>query len=119
MSYTTFTYGKPTATQENGNVTVSVTITNQGKVAGKEIAQIYATAPKTGLPRAARELKGFAKTRTLRPGESETLTITIPKDDLRYYDETTHGWALTKGTYTLHVGASVNDIRGHATITID
>lgn len=119
LSYTTFTYGKPTATQENGNVTVSVTITNQGKVAGKEIAQIYATAPKTGLPRAVKELKGFAKTRTLQPGESETLTITIPKDDLRYYDETTHGWALTKGTYTLHVGASVNDIRGHATITID
>lgn len=119
LSYTTFAYGKPTVTQENGNVVVSVTITNQGKVAGKEIAQIYATAPKTELPRAVKELKGFAKTQTLQPGESETLTITIPKDDLRYYDETTHDWALTKGTYTLHVGASVNDIRGHATITID
>ena len=119
LSYTTFAYGKPTVTQENGNVVVSVQVTNTGKVAGKEIAQIYVTAPKTGLPRAARELKGFAKTRTLRPNESETLRITIPKEDLRYYDETAHDWALTKGTYTLHVGASVNDIRGHATITLD
>ena len=119
LSYTTFAYGKPTVTQENGNVVVSVQVTNTGKVAGKEIAQIYVTAPKTGLPRAARELKGFAKTRTLRPNESETLRITIPKEDLRYYDETAHDWALTKGTYTFHVGASVNDIRGHATITLD
>lgn len=119
LSYTTFAYGKPTVTQENGNVVVSVQVTNTGKVAGKEIAQIYVTAPKTGLPRAARELKGFAKTRTLRPNESETLRISIPKEDLRYYDETAHDWALTKGTYTLHVGASVNDIRGHATITLD
>lgn len=119
LSYTSFTYSKPTATQDNGNVTVKVTVTNQGKVAGKEIAQIYVTAPKTGLPRATKELKGFAKTKTLKPGESETLSISIPKDDLRYYDETAHDWALTKGNYTLHVGASVNDIRGHATITID
>lgn len=119
LSYTTFAYGKPTVTQENGNMVVSVQVTNTGKVAGKEIAQIYVNAPKTGLPRAARELKGFAKTRTLRPNESETLRITIPKEDLRYYDETAHDWALTKGTYTLHVGASVNDIRGHATITLD
>lgn len=119
LSYTTFAYGKPTVTQENGNVVVSVQVTNTGKVAGKEIAQIYVNAPKTGLPRAARELKGFAKTRTLRPNESETLRISIPKEDLRYYDETAHDWALTKGTYTLHVGASVNDIRGHATITLD
>lgn len=119
LSYTSFTYSKPTATQDNGNVTVKVTVTNQGKVAGKEIAQIYVTAPKTGLPRATKELKGFAKTKTLQPGESETLSISIPKDDLRYYDETAHDWALTKGNYTLHVGASVNDIRGHATITID
>lgn len=119
LSYTTFAYGKPTVTQENGNVVVSVQVTNTGKVAGKEIAQIYVTAPKTGLPRAARELKGFAKTRTLRPNESETLRISIPKEDLRYYDETAHDWALTKGTYTFHVGASVNDIRGHATITLD
>lgn len=119
LSYTTFAYGKPTVTQENGNVVVSVQVTNTGKVAGKEIAQIYVTAPKTGLPRAVKELKGFAKTRTLRPNESETLRISIPKEDLRYYDETAHDWALTKGTYTLHVGASVNDIRGHATITLD
>lgn len=120
LSYTTFSYGKPTVEQENGNVVVSIEVTNQGKMAGKEVVQIYATAPPlSDIPRAAKELKGFAKTRTLQPGETETVRISIQKDDLRYYDENTHGWALTKGIYTLQVGANVNDIRRSVTTTID
>lgn len=119
LSYTKFAYGKPIAVQENDNVVVSVQVTNTGKVAGKEVAQVYITAPQSDVPRAAKELKGFAKTRTLEPGESETLRITIPKEELKYYDETKHEWALTKGTYIMNVGANVEDIKGKVNVEID
>ena len=119
LSYTKFAYGKPIAVQENDNVVVSVQVTNTGKVAGKEVAQVYITAPQSDVPRAAKELKGFAKTRTLEPGESETLRITIPKEELKYYDETKHEWTLTKGTYIMNVGANVEDIKGKVNVEID
>ena len=119
LSYTKFAYGRPTAVQENDNVVVSVQVTNTGKVAGKEVAQVYITAPQSDVPRAAKELKGFAKTRTLEPGESETLRITIPKEELKYYDETKHEWTLTKGTYIMNVGANVEDIKGKVNVEID
>ena len=81
--------------------------------------QIYAQAPKSDLERPIKELKGFAKTKLLQPGESETLCVTIPKEELRYFDESQHSWALTSGIYTFHVGANVNDIRGKATASIN
>ena len=112
LSYTTFSYGNPTTTMEGDNIIVQTTITNTGKVAGKETAQVYITAPKTDIPRPTKELKGFAKTKLLQPGESETLRITIPKPELAYYNEAQHTWDITPGTYTLHLGANVNDIQG-------
>ena len=119
LSYTKFAYGKPTATVEGDNIVVQTTITNMGKVAGKEIAQVYITAPQSDVPRAAKELKGFAKTQLLDPGESETVRITIPKEELKYYDETKHGWTLTKGAYIMNVGANVEDIRGKVNVEIN
>ena len=119
LSYTTFAYSKPTATLEGDNIVVQTTITNTGKVAGKEIAQVYSSAPQSALPRPSKELKGFAKTKLLDPGESETLRIIIPKEELNYYDETKHGWALTTGTYTFHVGANVNDIKGKVEVKVE
>lgn len=112
LSYTKFAYGKPTTTVEGDNIVVQTTITNTGKVAGKEIAQVYLSAPKSNVERPVKELKGFGKTKLLQPGESETLRITIPKEELNYWDETKHGWARITGPYTFNVGASVDDIRG-------
>lgn len=112
LSYTTFAYGKPTATQTGNEVTISVTVTNTGKVAGKEVAQVYVTAPKMAQARPIKELKAFAKTRLLQPGESETLSMTIPTKELSVYEEEKHGWNLVEGTYTFHVGSDVNNIRG-------
>lgn len=119
LSYTTFAYGKPSATLVGDKVEVKVTVSNKGKAAGKEVAQVYVTSPKSDLPRAAVELKGFAKTKLLQPGESETLCISIPKNDLAYYDESTHAWTVTSGDYTFCVGGHVNDIRGKSTVTIN
>ena len=118
LSYTSFAYGKPAVSVSGDEVTVSVDITNTGKTAGKEIAQVYVQAPKSDVDRPARELKAFAKTKTLAPGEKETLTMTISKDELRYYDEKAKGWTLTEGTYTFFVGRNSEDMMGKAAAEI-
>ena len=118
LSYTSFAYGKPAVSVSGDEVTVSVDITNTGKTAGKEIAQVYVQAPKSDVVRPARELKAFAKTKTLAPGEKETLTMTISKDELRYYDEKAKGWTLTEGTYTFFVGRNSEDMMGKAAAEI-
>lgn len=118
LSYTTFRYGQPSLQQTDGQAHIHVTVTNTGKVAGKETVQVYATAPQSDLARPVRELKGFAKTRLLQPGESDILRIDIPLDELRHWDESQHNWAFTPGTYTLHVGANADDLRGYVKLNI-
>lgn len=119
LSYTTFAYGKPSGHATGNDIVISVDVTNTGKVAGKEIVQIYSSVQQSNVPRPAKELKGFAKTKLLQPGESETLHIAIPKEELNYYDESQHGWKLASGTYTFHVGTNVNDIKGKLNVKID
>ena len=106
LSYTTFLFGKPTAAATaDGGITVTVTVTNSGQRAGKETAQVYVSAPKNKhLEKPQRELKAFAKTRLLQPGESETLTMTIDRRDLASWNADTHQWQTDSGTYTIHVG---------------
>lgn len=119
LSYTTFAYGKPSGHATGNDIVISVDVTNTGKVAGKEIVQIYSSVQQSNVPRPAKELKGFTKTKLLQPGESETLHIAIPKEELNYYDESQHGWKLASGTYTFHVGTNVNDIKGRLNVKID
>ncbi|MDY6257719.1 MAG: glycoside hydrolase family 3 C-terminal domain-containing protein, partial [Bacteroidaceae bacterium] len=119
LSYTTFAYGKPSGHATGNDIVISVDVTNTGKVAGKEIVQIYSSVQQSNVPRPAKELRGFAKTKLLQPGESETLHIAIPKEELNYYDESQHGWKLAPGTYTFHVGTNVNDIKGRLNVKID
>ena len=119
LSYTTFQYGQPTAQVSCDHVNVEVTIQNTGSVAGKEVAQVYVSAPKNKqMDKPVKELKGFAKTRLLQPGESQTLRISIPRSELASWNETTHEWQVDSGTYTLQVGGSSADIRGKAKITL-
>ena len=112
LSYTTFEMSKP-AVKAKGNsaVEVSVTVKNTGAVAGKEVAQVYVTAPKGRLEKPAQELKAFAKTRELQPGESQTLTMTIPVRDLASFDEAGSKWLTEAGTYTFRIGFSSRDIK--------
>ena len=120
LSYTTFQYGQPTAQVSGDQVSVEVTVRNTGSVAGKEVAQVYVSAPKNKqMDKPVKELKGFAKTRLLQPGESETLRISIPRSELASWNETTHQWQVDNGTYTLQVGASSADIRGKVKINIE
>jgi beta-glucosidase len=119
LSYTTFKYGKPTVTLSGDDIIVETTITNTGNVAGREVAQVYVSAPKNKqLEKPVKELKTFGKTRSLKPGESETLRMTLKKANLSSWDEATHQWLLDSGTYTFQVGASSADIREKATLKL-
>ena len=119
LSYTTFKYGKPTVTLSGDDIVVETTITNTGSVAGREVAQVYVSAPKNKqIEKPVKELKAFGKTRSLKPGESETLRMTLKKANLSSWDEATHQWLLDSGTYTFQVGASSADIRDKVTIKL-
>ena len=118
LSYTTFEYGKPAVKKQGDDIIVSVSIRNTGKVAGKEVAQVYVAAPEVNIEKPSKELKAFAKTRTLQPGESQTLQMTIHKRDLASFDEAGSQWIAEAGTYTFCVGRNVEDITGTASITI-
>lgn len=118
LSYTTFSYNNVKATDNGSNVTVSVTVTNTGNRPGKEVAEVYVTAPKGAIEKPEQELKAFAKTRTLQPGESQTLTMNIDKADLASFNTKQSAWVTDKGTYTFKVGASSRDIKGTATLSI-
>ena len=111
LSYTTFEFSKPVVKAKGQSVEVSITIKNSGSVAGKEVAQVYVAAPKGRLEKPAQELKAFAKTRELQPGESQTLTMTIPVRDLASFDEANSQWLTEAGIYTFRIGASSRDIR--------
>jgi beta-glucosidase len=112
LSYTTFEMSKPMVKAKgNSAVEVSVTVKNTGAVAGKEVAQVYVAAPKGRLEKPAQELKAFAKTRELQPGESQTLTMTIPVRDLASFDEAGSQWLTEAGTYTFRIGFSSRDIK--------
>ena len=118
LSYTTFAYSKPAVKVSGDNVTVSVTVKNTGDVAGKEVVQLYVTAPKGQLEKPAQELKAFAKTRELQPGESQTLTMEVPVRMLASFDEAGSQWLTEAGNYTFKMGASSRDIRCTATAKV-
>lgn len=111
LSYTTFTYSKPKVKATKDGLTASITITNTGKRAGKEVVQLYVSAPAGGLEKPARELKAFAKTRELQPGQSETVTMKLSLYDLASYNEATQSWETAAGKYAIQFGANVEDIR--------
>jgi beta-glucosidase len=118
LSYTTFAYSKPTVKAGKDGFTASVTVTNRGKVAGKEVVEVYVSAPKGKLEKPANELKAFGKTRLLQPGESQTLTFSVSNYELASYDEARHSWVSDKGTYTVKFAASVEDVRGTGTYSL-
>lgn len=117
LSYTTFEYGKVTAEGRqmgpDGTITVSVPVKNTGSRAGAEIVQLYVSDLKSSLPRPVKELKGFRKI-TLQPGQEQTVSFTIDRKALSFYDDTKQDWVAEPGTFEALVGASTCDIRGKA-----
>ena len=111
LSYTTFAYDKAAVKADNGAYTVSVEVKNTGKVAGKEVVQLYVSAPDVAANKPEKELKAFAKTKELKPGEAVVVTLKVNADDLASYDEAASAWVVTPGNYKFLVGASSRDIK--------
>ena len=116
LSYTTFEYSDALCEVKDGTVTVTVNVTNTGERDGKEVVELYAAAPDSkAANKPVKELKAFAKTMNLKPGESETITLKVNTADLASFDEAASAWVVAEGEYQFLVGASAQDIK--ATLT--
>ena len=116
LSYTTFEYSDAKIAEKGDGYEVSVTIKNTGEREGKEVVELYISAPDNkAANKPAKELKAFAKTKALKAGESETVTMTVKAADLASFDEAASAWVVAEGEYQFLVGASSQDIK--ATLT--
>lgn len=119
LSYTKFTYSDLQIQPVQGDAIgweVSFAVTNKGKQAGAEVAQMYIGQPKSPVPRPPRILRGFTKL-PLAPGESRRVSFKLASRDLSYFDEAKDDWVLPPGTYRVDVGASSRDLRLSGTLT--
>lgn len=114
LSYTSFDYGTPKVRQRGSDCVVTVAVRNTGDRAGKEVVQLYVAAPKGSLEKPASELRAFAKTRELNPGEVQTVELVVPLRMLASFNESRSAWVADRGEYRMKVGASSRDIRCEA-----
>lgn len=112
LSYTNFKYSdlKLSSKKFTNEITATVTVTNTGSVAGKEVVQLYLSAPAKSLDKPLEELKGFAKTRLLEPGALQKLTFKLTARDLASFDTSQSAWISEAGKYTVKIGSSSEDI---------
>ena len=97
---------------DNGIYTVSIDVKNVGKFAGKEVVQLYVSAPNSfQMNKPEKELKAFTKTKELRPGETVTATLKLNTTDLASYDEASSSWVVDAGNYKFLIGTSSKDIK--------
>lgn len=119
LSYTTFAVEALCAKLDGSTASVDVRVTNTGDTyAGREVAQLYVSAPDGRLHKPAKELRAFGKTRLLTPGESQTLTLRFDMADCASFDEAANCYVLEPGAYVLYVGASVCDAKPCATVML-
>jgi len=121
LSYTQFKYTAATTDKkklaQDETVTVSTTVQNTGKREGSEIIQLYITDQKSSLPRPVKELKGFEKI-SLKPGEVKTVSFTLDKSALSYFDDKKHEWVAEPGTFKALIGSSSRDIRAEVSFEL-
>ena len=119
LSYTTFATAFTALHAGDHGVEVDLTVTNTGdRFTGREVAQLYAACPQTGTAREYRRLAGFAKTRPLAPGESQTVTVTVPAKQLAEFLPGRNAWVIPAGTYTLFAGGSLAEAAPCAHLTV-
>ena len=121
LSYSTFKYAKlrvsPERFSADQNISVTVDVKNTGRRAGDEVVQLYTRELNPSVVRAVRELRGFQRV-TLAPGETKTLTFTVPAEKLAFYDEIQHRFVVEPGKYEIQIGASSADIRLRAGVQV-
>jgi beta-glucosidase len=121
LSYTSFDYGpcRLSADSFADSITATVTVTNAGDMIGKEVVQLYLTAPEGDIDKPVRELKGFTKTRSLAPGESQDLEFALKAKHLASFYDDRSAWIADAGTYEVSIGASSRDIKSTGTFDLD
>lgn len=120
LSYTDFSYSDLKITdvdRKKATAVVEFTVTNTGKRAGSEVAQLYVTDDKSSLPRPEKELKGFERV-TLEPGQSTRVRIPLDADSFNFYDPKRGDWRIEPGTFTISVGPSSADLPLRSTMKL-
>ncbi len=121
LSYTTFSYSNLKLSADRvraeGQVNVSVDITNTGKRTGDEVAQLYVRQIQSRVKRPLKELRGFQRIR-LEPAETKTISFTLPAQKLTFWDEKSHGFLVEPGTWEVLVGGSSADIRAQGQLQV-
>ena len=111
LSYTTFAISDTAFADEGDSLIFTAKVKNTGSVAGKQVVQLYCKAPQGKLGKAARVLVGFRKTKTLAPGEEQTVTIGVPLDAMASFDDeglvAANAWVLEQGLYEFYMGENV------------
>lgn len=120
LSYTSFEYSLSDAKIEGDVASVNVKVTNVGSRAGRNVVEVYVAAPDGKIEKPAKELKGFAKTRELKPGESQVLSVSWKVMDMASFDEKQSAWNLEKGTYKFIVAESSDaaDVKASAEVKV-
>ncbi|MEA4976445.1 MAG: glycoside hydrolase family 3 C-terminal domain-containing protein [Paludibacter sp.] len=119
LSYTTFSYRNMDVVKDGDDFRVSCEITNTGRYAGKEVTQLYVSAPGITMNKPVRELKAFEKTSLLKPGDKEIISFIVPHDYLAAFNEKKSAWEIEDGIYTFAIGASSVDLRLMKEVLID
>lgn len=119
LSYTTFDYSDAKISADKDEYTVTVKVKNTGKLAGKEVVQLYVSAPDAKTAnKPEQELKAFAKTSELQPGKSETLTLHLKVADLASFSSESSSWIVTAGKYKFKLAASSRDVKTCLTVYV-
>ena len=122
MSYTTFSYSdikaNTTAAKDSDDIAISVKVKNTGKIAGKEVVELYLSAPAKTIDKPTEELKAFGKTNLLQPGESQTIVLTLNSKDLASFIPNKKAWIAEAGSYKVAIGTSSLNIKQTANFTL-
>ena len=119
LSYTTFGYDNLKVTEANGVFTVKVDVKNTGSKAGRNVVELFVAAPnskKANKPE--KELRNYAKTKLLQPGQTETVTMQVKTEDLASFNEKASAWKTDAGVYTFMICSSANDVEAKATAKV-
>ena len=119
LNYTTFCMQTLSAAADEKTVSVTVKVTNTGKLPGREVVQVYGSAPKAGLEKPMQVLCGFGKTKLLQPGQSQELKVRFDLTNLESYDPAKAAYVLEAGEYVIRVGVNSRDTHVAALLTLD
>jgi beta-glucosidase len=119
LSYTTFGYENLSVTEADGTYTVKVDVKNTGSKAGRNVVELFVAAPNSKkLNKPEKELRNYAKTKLLQPGQTETVTMTVKTEDLASFNEQASSWKTDAGVYTFMICSSANDVEAKATAKV-